>query len=209
VAFHARRKRRGSRSSARKTHWTWQGQRTSGIELQTADEFSQPPEYVSVWMRWPSGFTDPQTDHPMPSDETLVRTIQNVIIGVNLGSLITGAIPTLHACWGLIAHDAGHDPTSYDGIVWNTTDIGAPPHPILDADMDWVHRVPAMFVADKTFQGPAVESFVQSRAMRKLPPGTGILGVFGGITIGATVDVIRTFDLGIDCRMAFRSGYTQ
>jgi len=145
----------------------------------------------------------------MPSDETLVRTVQNVVCGVNISSFLPGAIPALHAVWGLIAYEGGHDPSSYDGTVWNISDIGAPPHPVLDSYMDWIHRVPMLFVADGTFQGPGDITWIQSRAMRKLPPDFGILGVFGATTIGLDESAPRTFDVGVDCRMAFRSGYTQ
>jgi len=210
VARRGLRRRSGSRRSARKTHWTWQGQRTTNIELETAENAAgSPAEYISVWMRYPSGFDDPQTGARMPSDETLVRTIQNVTCGVNLATLLGGPINALHACWGLIAIEGGHDPSSYDGVLWNITDIGAPPHPVLDADMDWILRVPFIFVTDGSFQGPGDITFLQSRAMRKLPPDTGILGVFGAITIAAAAPQIKTFELGVDCRMAFRSGYTQ
>lgn len=208
MAFRRKRLSRRSGRKSRMTHWHWTALRASGIVLETGE--NENFEYFSAWMRWPSGFVDPRNDHLMPSDETLVRTIQNVIIGVNPASLLPGYIPAMQACWGLIAFDGGRNPESFNNAVWNRTDDFAPPHPHADANEDWILRVPSIFIQDASFQGPGEDIFIQSRAMRKLPPGTGILGVFGAITlgIGPGIGANRTFEVGVDCRQALRSGYT-
>jgi len=205
VARFRRRAGRRSGKSSRKTHWTWTGIRASA-SLDVGE--GGDPEYFSAWVRYPSGFIDPRIGHVMPSDETLVRMIVNANVLFEGSDLTTAPTSPVHACIGFIAHDGGHDPATYDAAVWAASSLGAPPHPLLDADFDWTLRLPFIFTATKSFQGPGDRIFIESRAMRKLPPQTGILMVFGPLSIGGVANNPKGFDLGIDCRQALRSGYT-
>lgn len=143
----------------------------------------------------------------MPSDETLVRTIVAWQFSVE-----DIAIP-LDFCFGALAFDGGAIPGFYElGSFANGSSAVAPPHPFVDGDDDWIIRVPGQFVSRSGFPQfvtSSTELFEESRAMRKLPPGTGVLGVLGFINVTNTTSVIAHVDWSIDCRMALRSGYTR
>lgn len=198
--------RRGSRSrGSRRTFWTHSLVQVEGLIYET-DGANADYDWLSVWLRFPSGYEDLGASSPMGSDETLVRTISALTVAWT-GAAATFETP-MNACFGIIAFDGGKKPEFYDLATFdNQASFVAPPHPIVNASDDWILRIPFQFLSDSTYGSVQAETFIQSRAMRKLPPGTGILGVFGALNLlGAATT--PTWNFSWDVRMALRSGYT-
>lgn len=197
---------RSRQSSSRKTRWTgflWQG---DSIALEARQGTSS---WVSFWAKWPGdGLND--DGFPEPSDETLVRYVGNVVCGLGLSALVPGLIPPVDACFGLIAFDGGQYPEYYDNNAYQELSSGvAPPHPIVNADDDWIIRLPMQFVVNGSYQGPADATFLNSQAKRKLPPGTGILAVFGVQNVTTPNEQVYNYSFSWDGRLAVRTGYTR
>jgi len=170
----------------------------------------QSGDRAVAWMKWPAGHINTQFDIllPEPSDETLIRSIW----WPSLTRPGTDLNPVNVEFWsfGLIAWDA-FDPNLLDRQLIFANDLSAP-DPYFGSD-DWILK--HTFIVNSpdgadfaTSIPPGAESQVQSRAMRKLPPDTGILGVLslhqqasaGGDTCSAT--------FGLECRLAVKSGYS-
>jgi len=200
--------RRGrSRKSGRRTFWThglWQADAIVSSTDLPGDDYN----WYSFWFRWPSGFEDINTGSTTPqgSDETLVRVVSS------LSSSYEGLasfVPPLDLVFGLIAFDGGSKPEFYDLATFGSVgSFVAPPHPVVDASDDWIIRIPFNFMTDGAFGSVTSESFIQSRAQRKLPPGTGILGVVGPSNLVGD-PTTPTNSWSWDVRMAIRSGYTK
>lgn len=205
--FRGRSAHRGRRSS-RKTRWVesvWQGLNIAFLAGSPA--MGSPYTWVSFWAKWPAGKADPLSDRLEPSDETLVRSL--------LRSSLTwdpGVADVYQACLGLIAFDGGEFPDFYEnGIFTSNTSFVAPPHPLVEGFDDWIIRQP-YFNTNFTgfsFTNPSLEDskWTESRAMRKLPPDTGILAVLGVTNVLSLAPVIQ-LNWAMDCRLAVRSGYT-
>lgn len=201
--------RRMSRRSGpkRKVYWVGQQEGLSGISLIASTPAGGYGLCVSWWTVWPSDRLDPVRGDVMASDRTLAKTILNCHLGNDLGSLIPSlADPPVEWCLGLIAYDGGFDPSFYEQASWTGATPGAPPHPCLQSDDDWIIRLPFMFLVNGQEQGPAVETFIISKAMRKLPPGVGVLAVLGGFSIDAG-GVTSTIDACFDFRHLLKAGY--
>lgn len=199
--------RRGS-SKARKTYWLGQQESFDEFQLVTSTPAGGYGLTASWWTVWPSSTFDPVLQDFTAADRTLVRTILNANLGVNLGGIVPGVLsPPVVWVLGLIAWSA-NDPGDYDQQTWTGTSPGKPPHPCLDADDDWIIRLPFCFTVDQTYQGPAVEPFIMSRAMRKLPPEMGVLGVVGGFSTDPNGST-NTLQLIADFRHAIKQGYNR
>lgn len=202
MAFHARRRRSSGQRSSRKTYWHGGFSYASGFT--TVDG-----GWASGWVRYPSGYIDPNDVNQMttPSDETLVRTIVNTNVAL-AGGPLPGLIQPIKLCLGLIAFDGGN-PALWDNNTGGSLPTPAaiqPPLPIQQPGEDWIIRLPFCWTTSGTYQGPAAETFIESQAKRKLPPGTGILAVWelaSPFTSGSF-----EFFWSSDFRMAVRSGYT-
>jgi len=197
-----RRSRRSGRSSSRKTYWA--GSQWVGNEVTFADDASS----ASFWARWPSNFNDPHTvaNSVTPSDETLVRTILNMQMLTNDDIISFVTAPKIMT-FGLIAFDGGQSPDFYDAVSFAQGASVGPPLPASQPGEDWIIRLPMIFQQANSFQGPVATQFIESKAMRKLPPGTGLLGVLEySDVLGVLGETNWSF--GFDIRMAFRSGYT-
>jgi len=143
----------------------------------------------------------------MPIDETLVRTILNCQIVWN--ALVQSPVLPTFITFGLIAFDGGAFPEEYDNRLFSLLSVGVPvpPNPNVDVDDDWIIRLPFCFCVDGLIQQPANELFIQSRSMRKLPPGTGILACLGAYTLGDPVATTTpTVSFLCDVRHMLKSG---
>lgn len=203
------RHRRSSRTSkSRKTRWVGGLFQGSNVPFAAGSPvIGTPYTWVSFWARWPSGEVDPQTDRVTPSDETLVRSLVRSQIGV----LVTDG-NILDMVIGLIAFDGGDFPDFYEAAPFTSNvSMVAPPNPIVDSDDDWIIRQPYHSVSAQglPFVPPSLEehTWTESRAMRKLPPNTGILCVLGVANVLALAPIV-TLNWNIDIRLALRSGYT-
>lgn len=206
--FGARRHRRTSRSS-RKTYWegaVWQGQ---NILFAAGSPFiGGPYTWVSFWIRYPSGSVDPSDLRVVPSDETLARLLIRGQLSVQPG---TGNI--LDIVLGVLAFDGGDFPDFYEqGVFTSNVSLVAPPNPIVDPGDDWIIRQPIFSVTATGLQFAPLsvenERWTESRAMRKLPPNTGLLAVLAPVNV---LDLAPTQALNwsFDFRYALRSGYTR
>lgn len=192
------RRPRGQRSKARKIHWT-------GFNFQAEDYDQLPVETALAWAKWPSATTSvPDTapfQAPEASDETLIRSIVSGTAVYNLNGISQASLP-ISLVFGLIAWDS-MDPTIIEGSpLVNDSTV---PNPALYPGLDWIIRVPFCFTKDNFELSITADSFINSRAMRKLPPGTGILASVGFIDI--IENDTHNFAWSFDVRMAFKSGY--
>lgn len=201
---HSRSRSRGSR----KTRWVGGVFQGSNIPFAAGSPaIGSPYTWVSFWAKWPAGEVDPQSQRVEPSDETLVRTLVRSQIGV----LVTDG-NILDIVVGLIAFDGGDFPNFYEAAPFTSNSaLVAPPNPIIDADDDWIIRQPyhSVSATGLPFQPPSLEERVwtESRAMRKLPPNTGVLAVVAVTNVLALVPIV-SLNWNIDMRLAVRSGYT-
>jgi len=185
--------RRSSRSNLRKKYW-------SGHKFSASDLTIDGVDVVSSWARWPSGLRDPESDEVMAQDETYSRVILGGIV-----SLQINVVPAAHpvtVVYGLIAWDS-IDPETFENVV--TTGIA--PNPAWAPFYDWIIRVPFTFTTTGQVEVIAAETFINSRAMRKLPPNTGVLACLGQQQPteegGGSTDVNFCFDV----RHLLRQGY--
>lgn len=200
-----RRARSGGRSS-RKTRWNsalWQG-----IVSLSGDILLANYSYVTFWAKWPAdririnddGFVE-------PSDETVVRQLCR--LNVSASPSVAGVLSSPQdIVFGTIAFDGGGQPNDYELATFTAGTPFGPPHPIAEGNDDWMMRIPMNFIFAGN-QVPSLEDrFVESKAKRKMPPGTGVLGV---LAMGNVLqnDLAVEIDFSIDWRAAIRSGYTR
>jgi len=206
VAFRSvrRRSRHSNRGKSRKVHWEghlFQG--TEGFGTDLAGNYT----WASSWARWPSDFIAPEDDtFPTPSDETVIRTITQFECSTSTNARV-------NVVFGLIAFDGGREPGFYEAALFDTSSLVAPPNPATDFGEDWLIRIPNNFTglqtgAQSLYSWAQPESFIQSRAMRKMPPGTGLLAVIGAINVLGESTVL-SLTWGADTRVALKSGYTR
>jgi len=168
--------RRGRRSfrtgSSSRRSVKWGGMHWYGRLVPLADWYSTVPSDVyTFWLRWPSGIADPSTAFNIPEEDTFIKSLNYLSVGMNNGG--AQANYPCFAGFGLIAWDA-IEPSLLD----NTITAGSAPSPF-DLNYDWIWT---------NFVGSDVENFVTgggtqngaeslfiSKAQRKLPPGTGVL----------------------------------
>lgn len=194
---------RGRRSS-RSSHWhpfLWQAF-NQVIRVAAGESY-----WASFWARYPSGEVDPLSEQITPSDETLVRYIGQLVVAWD--AISTSFESPVSIVAGLIAFDGGTYPEFYENSLFQEgTSLVAPPSPVLEADDDWIIRIPMQFPADGSYQGPGDRIFIESRAMRKLPPGTGILAVIHPYTVLEPTVELPTLNWSWDGRLLVKSGYT-
>lgn len=203
-----RRKTRGSsRKSARKSYWAGAAFYGQDVEL-----FSGPDtnDIASAWVKYPSGQVDsvstaggvsPVQPRMIASDETLVRTIVSSNVTLRLQGLLQAHM-SVDVVMGLIAWDS-NDPTELDGVVGLEA-----PSPIANPQADWIIRLPFVYTVDNFSLAAQASEFITSRAMRKLPPNTGLLAC---IALENIFDQENTFfiDWSFDFRFLLKSGYMQ
>jgi len=200
----SRRSRSGRKS--RKSYWNgfqFQGQEVS-IQIAPGQGTT-----ASFWAKWPSQIPDGSTGvetlgFPTASDETLVRSITGANMTLRLRGVLQDTV-IVSAVFGLIAWDSG--PTTANDLELAINDPGIIPNPAIDWGNDWIVRLPFQFTRDNFSLTNQAESFIVSRAMRKLPPGTGILGILGGLSLLAEGTDALEFDWAIDGRLLLKSGY--
>jgi len=162
-----RSRRRGSGGPRRKTSWSINYVEFDNITL-------GPGGSIIWWIRPPAGSLD--TTHYtgetqlVPPDYTLIRLRMHFALGQDNGSTQTNESLVLGV--GAIA---------WDGTTDNTGDILVPPHPIIDGHDDWVftNYLPSDVENRFSIINSGDRDAYESRAMRKLSHGTGILGVIG------------------------------
>jgi len=202
-----RKSSRGRTGQKRKVYWTGATLSINNADLANAG-FG---EVATSWAKWPSGLlnfggtTNPANEgFPEPSDETLVKTIVSANITLRLQGALQGTFLAT-GCFGLIAWEASTNTAVDLDSVINAS--GTVPNPARDWGADWILRIPATFTRDNFAIGNIAETFIVSRAMRKLPPRTGLLACFGFEDIFATPEDVVNWDAQFDMRFLFKSGY--
>jgi len=169
-------------------------------------------ETATVWAHWPSGQTDfsggSATDEgeglPVPAEETLVRSIISCKVDAPVQGVLPGAL-LCTACFGFLTWDATTVSAGDIDVTLNPS--GVVPNPARDWSADWVMRIPMTFTSDNFFAAPVDRIFIESKAMRKLPPRTGLLAVFGFENILAGPEESVTLTWQLDARFLWKSGY--
>jgi len=198
--------RRASGTKRRKTYWgngVFVGQE---IELGTED-------VASSWAKWPSGLFDPDFTGPTgapqlaPSEETWTRCVVQSTTQVPVQGALPQTLP-MQVVVGLIAWDASSqaDALALDNVVTSFTGPGGAPSPTLRSDFDWIIRIPFQYIADNLFSFAADATFLNSRAMRKLPPSTGVLWCVSALQPLAPSEP-TTINWSLDVRYLLKSGY--
>lgn len=201
-----KRTRRTSGSKRRKAYWNASVFVGQDVDLDTTS-------IASAWAKWPSGLYDPKFTGPTgapqlaANDETWARAVLNQTVEFPLQGVVQ-AQANVEIVVGLIAWDAASqaDAVSLELAVTDFGSPGSAPSPTLRGDFDWIIRTPFCFTRDSIFSFAADATFLNSRAMRKLPPSTGVLWCVSALQpldTGATVTVGWT----LDCRYLLKAGY--
>lgn len=192
---------RGRSAAKRKIRW-------QSVDIASPAQDFDNHTALTFWLKWPADTTNPFTTSLEPSDETLIRLIMNSSVLLNT-EVLDFAVAPVHFCFGAIAFDASEfGAQDYQLAAYGDTSVACPPRPITDGDADWIIRQPFIFQAGNSYQGPVAMPFIESRAQRKLPPNTGILGMFQYYDVN-NVFTPANWSFGLDARMAFKSGYTR
>jgi len=191
-----RRRRRGSSGrKIRKTHWE-----SFFLAVDVDVGTFNARDIVSVWAKWPAGEVDDSqsrylTDYVTNQDETWTRV--QMVRNVEVDSTGLGGGQVHYRCAsGLIAFEAP-DPENLELVTF--ADGDRVPNP-LDGEHDWIWRNEENFMVSAGLFFSATrlnEMECQSRAMRKLSKGVGVL-LLTSITRADGLDPSETgrIDLG-------------
>lgn len=195
-----RRRHHGGRKSARRVRWL-------GSHVWFESEAFPHLTIATWWLKQPGDTVNLflATEGSEPSDETLIRTLWWPVVSVNNSSVLTG---TGFLTFGVIAFDS-EDPVLFQAQIFagGSSDTPDPYY----SSTDWILRKQYIFPGasapglSTVIFYPTTDFDMQSRAMRKCPPGTGILGVLSwhSPNLGQTA----TLSAGVDGRIALKSGY--
>lgn len=198
--FKRRRSRISGRKPRRQTNWTGLIFQGSRVELTAAGtQGYNGADIATAWSVWPSGSLTSainQVDSAVavvtPEDTTVVRTIHSGQITYDLQGLTQDYRP-LNLYVAGIAWDS-QEPEHEHGNILQWPEI---PHPA-DPSQEWLFRVPVCMTVDNFVTNYAVEPWVDTRAMRKLPRSTGILvlvGLADFLNDGSTSEVGWSLDV--------------
>jgi len=190
-----RRRGRGSRRAGgrkRQLHWI-----SSHLYFDFTTDGLTSGQPITGWAKWPAGFPDTTTvelrDEPV--DETVVREIWSPYASVQGAEAGLAIDDIIQITFGLIAWDT----TDPDSLHLALPTPGSVPDPYF-GQFDWLLRKCYIFVPGHSIAGlnalafeggfPTTDIDSNSRAQRKMPPGTGLLQVVsaripdGGIIFG-------------------------
>jgi len=197
-----RRAFRSGKSTRRKLNWS------SAWFAGRSVEIPNDGTTATAWLIWPRGLRNQSggaaVDQEItPVDETLVRMIVGANVTLDLFG-ITQAAVNVTGVLGIIAWDAQQQSAGdLDGVVVGP---GVVPDPVSDGGAEWIMRIPFTFTRDNFSLGNIASEFIVSRAMRKLPPRTGILACFSQIMPLDGSEDLATFDWTFDFRLLSKSG---
>jgi len=160
-------------------------------------------DVVTAWVKWPSGLVNPNfVELPTePDDMTLIRTMWWPFATIDHEGSSSEALRGLY--WGLIAWDAVDGQTLHEQI--NPVDFAPDP---FYGGYDWILRRTDFDTlgtdADFVNFFPRTEFDSTSRAMRKLPTGTGVLFCLSYHKFGASGDSNITLKFGCQVRYAVK-----
>lgn len=195
-----RRRSRGRRSSGSRRKIEWIG---SHVWI-THQGFAHG-DMATWWLKWPAGHVDDRgaVNFFESVDDTLVRLMWTPYLFVD-----TPSTPEVHFwTFGAIAFDA-EDADSLEGNIFNASALIAP-DPYFAAD-DWILRKVYIDCVSSETGGndgffPTMDWDMQSRAMRKLPPNRGVLGVLSHHEPESAQ--VQVCTAGVDARLAVKTGF--
>jgi len=202
MPFRRKASRRGRRSSSSRRRVNWVASFFQGNSI-VLDQ----PSVAVYWAKWPSGLTGDisgtgGTILPAAVDDTWIRAL----VEGNVKLHTHGAVPTTNTttvAFGLIAWDTANPAALEATVVGN--DVA--PSPVLNAGLDWLLRIPFTFVQDNFVLSISADTWINSRAMRKLPPNTGILGCLAAVDyLDTDATPIQTVSWNFDVRGAYKAG---
>lgn len=200
-----RRSHRSSRKSNRKVYWN--GFVFGGASISFRPSFGRG-DVATLWAKWPSNQQDFGTSSDVegtegfqtPSDETLVKTLLNSEVHWQVDNppndhkltIVVGLIPWM-----------SRNATELEAVQT----VNTVPNPAYEWSADWIIRQPYVMSLPNFYKTATTAQFQESRAMRKLPPDTGILCCIGvGDPLGGTEDEV-VLDWIVDGRLCLKSGY--
>jgi len=161
----------------------------------------------TAWARYPSGGIDVTNGETWPNqvEATLVRTIFDS--KVYWYATTTPPVRMMQITLGLICFDAakGFEDIYDYALFTDSSLVGVPPHPFYDTDADWIIRQTHIMPGQGLFSGPVDRIYLESKAMRKLPPTTGVLFVMA-LNGLADEDRTVTIEAAVDIRTLYKSG---
>jgi len=156
-------------SSKNRRSVKWGGTQFYGNAVSMQDRFiTEPPEVATFWARWPSDIPDPLNADNIPEEDTWIKCHNYFSVSTSTGGPQVN--DAQFVALGLIAWDS-IDPIILD----NALTQGNAPSPF-DGNWDWIWR--SVFCGNflNEIDGQLVDfAGGTSRAMRKLPPATGVL----------------------------------
>jgi len=198
-----RRSSRGARRSGAKRKLYWTGGIFQASELEVVGHDANGQGQYTAWVKWPSGDRNVSSADAEieANDETLQRTICNANVTLNATGMVQAAVQ-VSLVIGLIAWDAIDAELLHEvGTV-----AGEAPNPVTHPGLDWILRLPFQFTRDNFQQNVGEAIFAESRAQRKLPPGTGIL-LSTSLIAPLQPSEVFSYDVAFDCRFLFKQGY--
>lgn len=174
-------------------------------------------EVYTWWLKWPSGLRSFTNDIAYPEeiepvDETLVRT--EIVYGAQATcSQFPGNNREAYTVGlGVRVHDPGGDAHGFNSIftTFDTSTGNYPPTalPVVDQNEDWVFRSIGTGTQGNLIwtNTAGFEREMISRAQRKLPPGSGLLGVFHIVNLNESTASDWTYQLALDWRLLIKAG---
>jgi len=203
---------RRSKSTRRKVNWTGAAISFKNLGLSPVGLGGfNGGDIVTAWSMWPAGTVLPGDDSSVvnlaqvpsvvqPADQTVVRTLIQGTISYDLAGITQATQPVIAYLAGMVWDS--QEPLHEAGAILQWPEI---PHPA-DFNQDWLFRLPFPFTQDNTVQVIADATWINSRAMRKLPSSSGILVTFGVIDLVRNDQTQTTFSASFDIRHLVKSG---
>jgi len=205
--------RRSSTGKKRRTSWSGGKLSFNNIDLSPSGLAGyNAADIIVAWSGWPGGTVFPGDTSSLvnfasapsllqPPDSTLVRSLLQGTVTYDKQGVTQASLPCI-AYFGIMAWDS-QEPLHEAGAILEWPEI---PHPA-DPTQEWLIRVPFPFTQDNVVQVIGDATWINSRAMRKLPNSTGLLMCFGYEDL-LTIDN-RTWTASFDVRHLFKAGHVQ
>lgn len=210
MRFRRSRRSHTSRGKRRKTNWSGGKLSFKNIELTSGGLGGfNGADIITAWSGWPAGTVLPGDSSDVSSladtpsqiqatDMTVVRTLVSGTVTYDLQGVTQADNPVI-AYFAIIPWDS-QEPIHEGGAVLEWPEI---PHPA-DPTQDWLVRVPFPFTQDNVVQVIADATWINSRAMRKLPYSTGLLMMFAAEDLLAASSY--TWSASFDVRHLYKAG---
>lgn len=221
MAFRRRRRSFGRRKGGRRrSYWAGAAVWIDNAALQNTSNGGGgflAGEAFTWWVKWPAGqrsITDTISypEEIEPIDETVVRTRSIFSCRASLNNLTEFQRHSYTIAFGIVAIDPGNAAEDLNGgaFAFNLDGSALPPFPLpmIDLGEDWIIRQIGTGVQNDVIYQPSAGDLdaYQSRAMRKLSPGVGLLAVLMASDPNEANSNDWTITAAFDTRCLFKSG---